>query len=588
MTLLIAVSIVVSTLLASPTLGQSTYCNPVNLDYGYCPIPNFVEQGKHRTTADPAIVLFRGDFYLFSTNQCGYWWSSDMSRWTFVPREFLTPENQVLADGRIIYDELCAPAAFVMDDALLVIGSTYTPDFPIWKSTSPRVDRWSKAVNAFQAGAWDPAFFLDDDDRLYLYHGSSNDRPLYGQEIDRRTLQPKGDRRDLIWLNDEEHGWERFGEANDNTFLRPFMEGAWMTKHVGKYYLQYSAPGTEFSGYADGVYVGDHPLGPFTYQQHNPISYKPGGYARGAGHGATFQDTAGNWWRTATIAIGVKNNFERRIGIWPAGFDDDGLMYCNTAFGDYPQFLPHVPRDSEYHDRFTGWMLLNYAKSVTASSTFGGFAPNFAVDEDIRTYWSAATGDAGEHFTTDLGEVSTIRAIQVNYADHDARLMGKVPGLYHQYVLLASIDGSNWTTVVDKSDNRSDVPHDYVELPQPMEARYVRIENRHVPTGKFALSGLRVFGRGQGDEPSPVPKLDVLRGESDRRNAWLKWPRTADATGYVIECGISPRKLYTSVMVYGDNEYYYRAMDRDRTFYFAIRAFNENGISSATPIVKVE
>jgi hypothetical protein len=39
----------------------------------------------------------------------------------------------------------------------------------------------------------------------------------------------------------------------DNTFLDPFIEGAWMTKHNNKYYLQYGAPGTEFSGYADGV-----------------------------------------------------------------------------------------------------------------------------------------------------------------------------------------------------------------------------------------------------------------------------------------------------------------------------------------------
>ena len=52
----------------------------------------------------------------------------------------------------------------------------------------------------------------------------------------------------------------------DNTFLDPFIEGAWMTKHNGKYYLQYGAPGTEFSGYADGVIVGNHPLGPFTPQ----------------------------------------------------------------------------------------------------------------------------------------------------------------------------------------------------------------------------------------------------------------------------------------------------------------------------------
>ena len=42
--------------------------------------------------------------------------------------------------------------------------------------------------------------------------------------------------------------------------------------------MQYGAPGTEFNVYADGVYVADYPMGPYTYQKHNPVSYKPGGY----------------------------------------------------------------------------------------------------------------------------------------------------------------------------------------------------------------------------------------------------------------------------------------------------------------------
>ena len=48
-----------------------------------------------------------------------------------------------------------------------------------------------------------------------------------------------------------------------------------MNKHNGKYYLQYGAPGTEVSGYGDGVYVGDKPLGPFTYQQSIPSLINP-------------------------------------------------------------------------------------------------------------------------------------------------------------------------------------------------------------------------------------------------------------------------------------------------------------------------
>ena len=97
---------------------QKTYCNPINIDYGYCPIPNFSEQGKHRATADPVITLFKGNYYLFSTNQWGYWWSADMLHWNFVARKFLKPWHKV-------YDELFAPATMVLGDTLLVIGSTY-------------------------------------------------------------------------------------------------------------------------------------------------------------------------------------------------------------------------------------------------------------------------------------------------------------------------------------------------------------------------------------------------------------------------------------------------------------------------------
>ena len=42
---------------------QKTYCNPINIDYGYTPIPNFSTWGRHRATADPVIVNYKGDYY---------------------------------------------------------------------------------------------------------------------------------------------------------------------------------------------------------------------------------------------------------------------------------------------------------------------------------------------------------------------------------------------------------------------------------------------------------------------------------------------------------------------------------------------
>lgn len=565
--------------------NQTTYCNPVNLDYGYTPIPSFAAWGKHRATADPVIVNYKGDYYLFSTNQWGYWWSRDLLNWNYIAKRFLRPWHTG------IYDELCAPAVGIMGDTMLVFGSTYSSNFTIWMSTDPKANQWKPLVDSFKMGGWDPAFFTDDNGRFYMYNGSSNRYPLYGVELDRKTLEPKTARSEMYLLEPWRYGWQRFGEYLDDTFLDPFIEGAWMTKHGKKYYLQYGAPGTEFSGYADGVVVGDSPLGPFTPQS-DPLSWKAGGFARGAGHGSTFLDNYSNYWHTSTISLSVKNNFERRLGLWPAGFDKDGVMYCNTAFGDYPHYLPSLRSPDSYSPNgnggFTGWMLLNYNKPVEASSTLGANTANFAVDENIKTYWSAGSASAREWIQSDLGSISTVNAIQINYADQDAEFLGKSENVYHQYRLWASEDAKNWKLIVDKSKNLKDVPHDYVELAVPVKARYVKVENLRMPTGKFAISGLRVFGKGGGSAPAAVDQLVVLRTEKDKRSAWLKWRPVDNAYGYNIYMGTDPDKLYSNIMIYSANEYYYKGMDVKKTYYFQIEAINENGRSRKSSVIKAE
>ncbi|MFL5810358.1 MAG: family 43 glycosylhydrolase [Flavisolibacter sp.] len=571
---------------ANSIAQQNTYCNPVNIDYGYTPIPNFSEAGRHRATADPVIVNYKNDYYLFSTNQWGYWWSKDMLNWNFISRKFLRPWNAG-------YDELCAPAVGIIGDTMIVFGSTYTNNFTIWMSTNPKANEWKPLVDSFKIGGWDPAFFTDDDGRLYMYNGSSNRYPLYGVELDRKTLEPKATRSEMYLLEPWRYGWQRFGEYLDDTFLDPFAEGSWMTKHNGKYYFQYGAPGTEFSGYADGVVVGDSPLGPFTPQS-DPLSWKAGGFARGAGHGSTYQDNWKNYWHVSTISISVKNNFERRIGIWPTGFDKDGVMYCNTAFGDYPHYISSGKSADDYSPNgdggFTKWMLLNYNKPVTVSSTLGSYNANFAVDENIKTYWSAATANKGEWIQTDLGALSTVNAIQINYADQDvaSEFLGKSLNVFHQYRIYHSVDGKKWNLLVDKSNNQKDVPHDYVELTQPVQTRFIKLENIHMPTGKFAISGLRVFGKGNGQPPAEVKNFIVLRTEKDKRSAWIKWTPVDNAYAYNIYMGTAPDKLYNNIMIYTANEYYYKGMDKMKDYYFQIEAINENGVSKRTEVIKVQ
>ena len=564
----------------SANAQNKTYCNPINIDYGYTPIPNFSTWGRHRATADPVIVNYKGDYYLFSTNQWGYWWSSDMNNWNFVSKKFLRPWHNV-------YDELCAPGIGIVGDTMLVFGSTYSKNFTLWMSTDPKSNDWKPLVDSLDIGGWDPSFFTDDDGRFYMYNGSSNRWPLYGVELDRKTFKPIGTRKELFGLDSWRYGWHRFGEYMDDTFLDGFLEGAEMVKHNGKYYFQYAGPGTEFSGYADGVAVGDGPLNYFQNQS-DPLSMKAGGFARGAGHGATFQDNQKKYWHVSTMVVAVKNNFERRLGIWPAGFDKDDVMYCNTAFGDYPHFLPGDMIDHK-QSRFTGWMLLNYKKPVQVSSTLGSqYNANNAVDESIKTYWSAASANKGEWIQTDLGQASTINAVQINYADQDVTFLGKTLIEQHQYLLYYSLDGKKWNVLIDKSANKKDVPHDYIELEKPIQARYIKLENIHIPSGKFAISGLRVFGNANGTKPEAVRDFYVLRTEKDKRSAWLKWSPVDNAYAYNIYFGTDPDKLYNSIMVHDANDYYYKGMDSKKTYYYKIEAINESGVSLSSKIVKAE
>jgi len=566
---------------------QKTYCNPINIDYGYTPIPNFSEWGRHRATADPVVVTYKGDYYLFSTNQWGYWVSPDMLNWKFNPRKFLRPWNEG-------YDELCAPAVGIIGDTMIVFGSTYTSKFSIWMSTNPKSNEWKPLVDSFDIGGWDPSFFTDDDGKLYMYNGSSNKFPMYGIELNRKTFQPIGTRKEMYLLEPWRFGWQRFGEHMDNTFLDPFIEGSHMTKYKGKYYLQYGAPGTEFSGYADGLLVGNDPLGPFDAQS-DPLSIKLGGFVRGAGHGATFQDKFNNYWHISTTVLSVKNTFERRLGVWPTGFDKDGHMFCNTTFGDYPHYIPAARfSGTEYGTNgksayFTGWMLLNYNKPVQVSSTLGGYLPNNAVDELAKTYWSAVSANKGEYIQTDLGNVSTVNAIQINYADQDVESsrLGKWNDQYHQYKLYYSVDGKKWMTLVDKSNNKTDIPHEYVELEKPVQARFIKLENIHMPTGKFAISGFRVFGNGNGAKPDAVQGFIVLRTEKDKRSAFIKWKPVDNAFAYNIYYGTQPDKLYTSIMIHSNNEYWMKAMDSQKPYYYSIEAVNENGTSERSKIIKV-
>ncbi|WP_280748087.1 family 43 glycosylhydrolase [Parabacteroides sp. PF5-9] len=557
----------------------STYCNPTNISYSFrAALPDLVKNGSFRSTADPMIVVYKDEYFLFSTNQSGFYYSKDLSSWEYVYAGL----NRYHED-----DDHCAPAAFVRGDTLFYTGSTYN-GLPIWYSTNPKSGKFKRYVEKTDLPSWDPAFLEDEDGRLYLYYGSSNEYALKGVELDPYTFHPISKIENIMMLEPDKHGWERFGMNNDDsTTLAPFTEGAFVNKYNGKYYFQYGAPGTEFKVYADGVYVSDHPLGPYTYQKHNPMSYKPGGFVQGAGHGGSFEDVYGNYWHVATCMLSLKYKFERRIGIYPTGFDKDGVMYSNTAFGDYPLYASKKKFvDISNENTFTGWMLLSYNKPVTASSVDSTLVPANAVDESMRTFWSAGSGDAGEWLQIDLEEQKEVRAIQLNFYDHRAVQFTRANDIYHQYRIYHSIDGKEWELVVDKGDNDKDVPHDYIELREPLNTRYLKVVNKHMAAGHFALSGFRVFGKAQGDKPTAVRDFKVARSKEDSRNAIISWKPVEKAYAYNIYYGTAPDKLYNTIMVIDDNSYDFRGLDAGTTYYFAIEALGESGRSEFSKTIK--
>ena len=558
--------------------NQKTYCNPVDINYRYN-WEQINDKISYRSGADPVIVNHKGEYFLFVTISGGYWHSKDLLNWKYVE-----PSKWPMED-------ICAPAALSVRDTLYLFQSTFQQR-PIFFSTEPEkgklkfFNRWLPLLPD-TIGPWDPAIFHDEDtDRWFMYWGSSNVYPIYGSELDHNNkLIYKGEIKKFIYLHPEKHGWERFG-PNHSDIINPFIEGAWMTKHNGKYYLQYAAPGTEYNVYANGTYVGNDPLGPFEYAANNPISYKPGGFMTGAGHGNTFQDNFGNYWNTGTPWIAINWNFERRIAMFPAFFDKDDLMYANTRFGDFPHYLPTKKLASK-DELFTGWMLLSYKKPVTASSVKDTFTVARVTDENPRTFWVAENNKRGEWLQIDLKGKYEVKAVQIHFADYKSDIYDNDSAkVYTQYKFYSSLDGKNWQTIVDLSKEKQDRPNGYFELTAPVNARYIKYENIYAPTPNLAVSDIRIFGNGFGKAPQSPTGLTVVR-DKDERNAFITWNKVDGAVGYNILWGIGKDKLYQTYQVWADGEskLELRALTVDQDYFFAIEAFNEAGISKVSEVV---
>lgn len=222
------------------------------------------------------------------------------------------------------------------------------------------------------------------------------------------------------------------------------------------------------------------------------------------------------------MRISVNYDFERRVGLFPAGFDKDGVLYCNQNFADYPQRIPAGKFNAASQQ--PEWMLLSYKKPVTASSTAENSSPELAVNEDCRSWWSAAGAEPGEWLCVDLGKESDIRAIQVNMADEKlvvdfpadsygddrkTRHIETRPQISH-YTVETSVNGASWTL---RENVARECSNGYYEYADGIRARYVRVTGGELPYGQaLRISGLRVFGNGEGAKPAQAEAARGSRG----------------------------------------------------------------------------
>ena len=113
------------------------------------------------------------------------------------------------------------------------------------------------------------------------------------------------------------------------------------------------------------------------------------------------------------------------------------------------------------------------------------------------------------------------------------------------------------------------------------QLRYLRLSHMETAmNGVAAISGLRVFGKGNGDAPAQVEKLFFTRSK-DSLNLHLRWTESEGAEGYNVRYGIAPDKLYNSWQVIGKTELDLSMINAGIQYWVAVDSYNENGVTES-------
>ncbi len=196
--------------------------------------------------ADPFILLHDGKYYCYPTSDShnGYivYESDDMINWT--NKGHCLVKEDVMGD-----DGFWAPEVTYYKGRFYMV---YTADFHlgIAVSDSP-LGPFRQEEKRFlsEHRAIDGSFFIDDDNRAYLYYVGYNNPggPICAQELTEDLLSFKGEQKVIIR---PECDWELETAYEYNGMTLCVTEGPFMLKHEGKYFLSYSANDYQSHKYA--------------------------------------------------------------------------------------------------------------------------------------------------------------------------------------------------------------------------------------------------------------------------------------------------------------------------------------------------
>jgi beta-xylosidase len=326
-------------------------------------------------SASGDVTVFReqGKYYMFCTGG-GAWVSVDMLNWTFHRVENVPVAPDVVKYNGTFY--MCGNDSPV-----------YKADNPLGPYTS--IGEWKNTpdVEGGWNGAFDVHIYIDEDNKPYLYYPGRGVSGIYVVQLDPNDLSRfAGPVKHLFGFNSD-HIWERYGEMNEYPDVA-WVEGPWMQKHNGTYYLQYSASGTQWKTYAEGYYTSKSPLGPFKYAPNNPLLRKTEGLVTGPAHGSIVEGPDGQLWQFYTIVLSNPPG-GRRIGMDRVTFDKDGNMAVNVT--DTPQWAPVAGITPEKGNSGSIPVTINKVNAMNALSKFTSQQPGrdaaYAVDNSSGTWW---------------------------------------------------------------------------------------------------------------------------------------------------------------------------------------------------------